>query len=92
MAAPAKKQVPEALNDWLERELRDTRARLHKVESELEQALKRTWTLESDVKRLSEAAGQSGSAASVVTGLRSEERRVGKECMPVCRSRWSPYH
>ena len=23
---------------------------------------------------------------------RSEERRVGKECMPVCRSRWSPYH
>ena len=24
--------------------------------------------------------------------LRSEERRVGKECMPVCRSRWSPYH
>ena len=22
----------------------------------------------------------------------SEERRVGKECMPVCRSRWSPYH
>ena len=20
------------------------------------------------------------------------ERRVGKECMPVCRSRWSPYH
>ena len=25
-------------------------------------------------------------------GERSEERRVGKECMPVCRSRWSPYH
>ena len=25
-------------------------------------------------------------------GPRSEERRVGKECMPVCRSRWSPYH
>ena len=23
---------------------------------------------------------------------RSEERRVGKECMPVCRSRWAPYH
>ena len=26
------------------------------------------------------------------TAARSEERRVGKECMPVCRSRWSPYH
>ena len=23
---------------------------------------------------------------------RSEERRVGKECRTVCRSRWSPYH
>ena len=23
---------------------------------------------------------------------RSEERRVGKECMHECRSRWSPYH
>ena len=25
-------------------------------------------------------------------GQRSEERRVGKECLSVCRSRWSPYH
>src|SRR3546814_7294810 len=24
--------------------------------------------------------------------LRSEERRVGKECVSTCRSRWSPYH
>ena len=23
---------------------------------------------------------------------RSEERRVGKECAGLCRSRWSPYH
>ena len=23
---------------------------------------------------------------------RSEERRVGKECIAWCRSRWSPYH
>src|SRR3546814_16524032 len=25
------------------------------------------------------------------TGKRSEERRVGKECVSTCRSRWSPY-
>ena len=25
-------------------------------------------------------------------GRRSEERRVGKECALLCRSRWSPYH
>src|SRR3546814_1048307 len=29
--------------------------------------------------------------AASVTG-RSEERRVGKECVSTCRSRWSPYH
>ena len=27
-----------------------------------------------------------------VNGNRSEERRVGKECIPPCRSRWSPDH
>src|SRR3546814_19255800 len=25
-------------------------------------------------------------------GMRSEECRVGKECVSTCRSRWSPYH
>src|SRR3546814_1650893 len=32
--------------------------------------------------------GQSGGTLE----LRSEERRVGKECVSTCRSRWSPYH
>ena len=27
-----------------------------------------------------------------LTTARSEERRVGKECLRLCRSRWSPYH
>src|SRR3546814_18004736 len=27
-----------------------------------------------------------------LTGDRSEERRVGKECVITCRSRWSPSH
>src|SRR3546814_20322588 len=27
-----------------------------------------------------------------IHALRSEERRVGKECVSTCRSRWSPYH
>src|SRR3546814_12740429 len=29
---------------------------------------------------------------SGVAGMRSEERRVGKECVSTCRSRWPPYH
>src|SRR3546814_13741043 len=29
---------------------------------------------------------------AVQGSVRSEERRVGKECVSTCRSRWSPYH
>ena len=28
----------------------------------------------------------------LIENVRSEERRVGKECLRLCRSRWSPYH
>src|SRR3546814_3195416 len=31
-------------------------------------------------------------AGVAVVGFRSEERRVGKECVIPCSSRWSPYH
>ena len=56
----------------------------------------RSWTSSSDpdddVAFLQ--VGQPGSIVPIedVTGGRSEERRVGKECCLVCRSRWSPYH
>src|SRR3546814_2767727 len=36
-----------------------------------------------------------GSSTSPITErsrARSEERRVGNECVSTCRSRWSPYH
>src|SRR3546814_2406894 len=36
------------------------------------------------------AAARSAYAAPLPT--RSEERRVGKECVCTCRSQWSPYH
>src|SRR3546814_14942211 len=31
-------------------------------------------------------------AETAYLGARSEERRVGKECVSTCRTRWSPYH
>ena len=34
----------------------------------------------------------SGETAWDLLSSRSEERRVGKECLRLCRSRWSPYH
>ena len=38
--------------------------------------------------------GAAPSQNEILAGLvaRSEERRVGKECLHACRSRWSPYH
>src|SRR3546814_1419697 len=45
--------------------------------------------------RRGRAVGGSGALiVSVVAAeaVRSEERRVGKECVSTCRSRWSPYH
>ena len=36
--------------------------------------------------------GMRAGAKSYLLKDRSEERRVGKECVSLCRSRWSPYH
>src|SRR5881397_4229088 len=38
------------------------------------------------------AAANAMSDVYAMGGERSEERRVGKECIEPCRSRWSPYH
>src|SRR3546814_4544754 len=35
---------------------------------------------------------EKGDPDSLFSRPRSEERRVGKECVSTCRSRWSPYH
>src|SRR3546814_14058855 len=36
--------------------------------------------------------GEMGVEWHYIAPGRSEERRVGKECVSTCRSRWSPYH
>src|SRR3546814_4182838 len=41
---------------------------------------------------LSALAEDEFDGAGVAVANRSEERRVGKECVSTCRSRWSPYH
>src|SRR3546814_13107062 len=65
------------------------------------QELQRTVDPELIVREGIDAMGQAHEppAVGIVGGelgrhpeLRSEERRVGKECVSTCRSRWSPYH
>src|SRR5213596_1286915 len=48
----------------------------------------------SDARTAIERLRSAGHRVYVATGgsERSEERRVGKECTVLCRSRWSPYH
>src|SRR3546814_19928990 len=36
--------------------------------------------------------GVAAGRGCIIGGGRSEERRVGKECVSTCRSRWSTYH
>ena len=38
------------------------------------------------------AESESRATLTLTDVVRSEERRVGKECSEPCRSRWSPYH
>src|SRR3546814_18006338 len=42
--------------------------------------------------RVPGGARRRGAAGQEPLARRSEERRVGKECVSTCRSRWSPYH
>ena len=76
MVAKPKGQQPEGLSEWLENELRDTKARLHKVEGELEQALKHSWSLESEIRKIHEAMNVSGSAVSQLSAMREELRQL----------------
>src|SRR3546814_11774481 len=58
-------------------------------------AVGRSWRNSAQVGLLSalgSACWYTGFAAAPAALLRSEERRVGKECVSTCRSRWAPYH
>src|SRR3546814_16407124 len=69
----------------------------YKVEAKLEASPWDTarWIASEDAAALKAfQADHRGAAATDRDGapVRSEERRVGKECVSTCRSRWSPYN
>ena len=76
MAVKTREQEPESPVEWLENELRETKARLHKVEGELEQALKQVWSMDAGVKKLTEASSSSGSASATLVALREDIRQL----------------
>jgi len=76
MVARPKGRDPEDLADWLEAELRETKAQLHKLESELEGSRKQVWSLETETRRLTESLAVSGSAMGQISVLREEMRQI----------------
>src|SRR3546814_20273314 len=45
-----------------------------------------------DLDRMLHMLVEEEASVDDVVARRSEERRVGTECVSTCRSRWSPYH
>ena len=81
---------PDLLAEWLAAVVtRGLRAPAQSLPALLDRA-RRAGPAHPRLRRLVAEAG--GSRARWLAGLRSEERRVGKECTEQCRSRWSPYH
>src|SRR3546814_3914107 len=81
-ALPISAPVLDEVAQLLVRSLRQHDAQLHVLVADLVA-----------VARLNALALEAQRGAAVgAGGNRSEERRVGKECVSTCRSRWSPYH
>jgi len=74
--AKAQANEPKGATTWLEQELQDAKARLHKVEGELEQALKQVFSMDADLRRITESLSVSGSANSAISALREDVRQL----------------
>ena len=71
--------------ETVDRAARGTSVMLHLRDGEVE--FLSGWKLKSVIGKYSDHI-----SLPILMQKRSEERRVGKECIPPCRSRWSPYH
>lgn len=71
----AERQTGETQAQWLEDELRQTKAALHKVEHELEQALQQIWNLDSGLSRLEQSIGDARGIAAQLPALQEELRQ-----------------
>ena len=65
--------------EWIESELRDTKARVHKLEGELAQALKIAWSLDADVQKVVQGVAVAGSTEATIQSLREEMRELSAQ-------------
>jgi chromosome segregation ATPase len=67
---------PESSTEWLENELRETKTRLNKLEGELSQALKLSWSLDADMQKVMQGIAVSGSVEASLQAFREEVRQL----------------
>src|SRR3546814_7683516 len=73
--------------------LRDYQAQAQQARAQIAATLAGADTIRSQVAEQDAAIRQArAQLAAARAALRSAERRVGKECVSTCRSRWSPFH
>ena len=63
-----------------------------KAEAGISKTTCRGTLMDTFIETTMDSENQRISTQSIQLHTRSEERRVGKECVSTCRSRWSPYH
>lgn len=63
-------------SEWFENELRDAKARLHKVEGELGQALKMAWSVDADMQKVLQGIAVAGSVEATLQAFREEVRQL----------------
>jgi chromosome segregation ATPase len=61
---------------WLDEELRQAKAALHKVEHELEQALNQIWNLDAGLRKLEESIGDARGVADALSGIQEGIRQL----------------
>ena len=74
---PQKQEAAEESRlQWLDEELREAKAALHKVEHELEQALSQIWNLDSGLRKLEENISDARGAADALPGIQEDIRQL----------------
>ena len=76
MRVDKKEASAESRLQWLDEELRQAKAALHKVEHELEQALSQIWNLDSGLRKLEKSIGDAGGAADALPGIHEDVREL----------------
>lgn len=76
MSVEKKEASAESRLQWLDEELRQAKAALHKVEHELEQALNQIWNLDSGLRKLQEGIGDAGGVSAALPGIHEDIREL----------------